>query len=652
MTTNISRFFFLLLVISLINISVPGTVSGSSGDIIVVLDASGSMWGQVDGKAKITIAKEVLNDVLDQWNPEQNVGLIAYGHRRKGDCSDIELLIPVGPFSKSNFMKAVNAIQPKGKTPLTAAVRMAAEKLKYTENKATVILLSDGLETCDENPCSVARTLEKMGVDFTAHVIGFGLGKEENLDSLKCIAEETGGNFLTADNADTLKESFEQTVREASVFKFNVQFMGVNKAGEKIPVDRWQVFPGTDSDLSHQKRIFSSYSTETKTSLDPGFYTVRATRSKTTIDMTFEIVEGEEHHIKVEMPNQGVVTLKAVTEAGGESFRPDHWEIFPVGADIKDKKTRILDSYHDEPEITLLPGKYLVHVRYKKAVTDQIIEIRSGEQYEIEIILAEQGEITIKIVEEPGGVSLDPDRWEILTIVPEDSLAKPKSIETGYGRDPVVMLLPGTYEIKAKYKKANVNQIFTVVPGKASVLEVVLPKQGQVEIRAVYELGGDPQKLDKWDIFTIVPEDSMEKPERIMHKFTSGGTVMLLPGKYQLDVKYEKAKVSREFVVEPGKKKLVEIVIPQHGLIVLSAIDNSGNNIKVGKYQVHTIVAPDSMEKPKRIDNKFGSEVEIYLLPGEYTVTAHVERKKYTAKVTIEPRKKLVKQFVISLITE
>ena len=120
--------------------------------VILVLDASGSMWGQIDGRSKIEIAKEVVGKIVAKWRPQDEIGLVVYGHREKGSCEDIEVLREPGPLDAGSFMAAVNGISPKGKTPMTAAVRMAAESLKYTEKKATVVLVSDGIETCRARP--------------------------------------------------------------------------------------------------------------------------------------------------------------------------------------------------------------------------------------------------------------------------------------------------------------------------------------------------------------------------------------------------------------------------------------------------------------------------------------------------------------------
>lgn len=182
---------------------------------LIVFDASGSMWGQIKGKPKIEIAREVVKDLVENLASETELGLMVYGHRRKGDCEDIELLIPVGKVDKAAFIRTVEEIMPIGMTPITASLTLAAESLRYQENKATVILVSDGLETCDADPCAAAKKLKELGVDFTAHVIAFDLTPEET-EQLRCVAEATGGKFFPASDAASLKDALKLAVSAAA----------------------------------------------------------------------------------------------------------------------------------------------------------------------------------------------------------------------------------------------------------------------------------------------------------------------------------------------------------------------------------------------------------------------------------------------------
>ncbi|MBO6674167.1 MAG: VWA domain-containing protein [Rhizobiales bacterium] len=180
---------------------------------ILVFDGSGSMWGQIDGINKIVTARETLARVLPTFPATMELGLMAYGHNRRGDCNDIEMLVPTGPVTTTagSISAAVNSLNPRGKTPLSEAVRRAALDLRYTEERATIILITDGLETCEADPCALANELESVGIDFTTHVIGFGLTEEEG-QQVACLAENTGGSYFQASDADALGEALTQTV--------------------------------------------------------------------------------------------------------------------------------------------------------------------------------------------------------------------------------------------------------------------------------------------------------------------------------------------------------------------------------------------------------------------------------------------------------
>lgn len=204
--------FSTLLILPLLALfSAPGFAQGRT---IIVLDASGSMWGRIDGKPKLEIARGALRGVLRSLPPDREVGLMAYGHRDRSSCSDIELLVAPAKGSAESIMSAAERLKFLGRTPLTEAVGRAAAALRHTKDKATVVLITDGLETCNADPCALATELKRTGVDFTAHVVGFGLSAEEGR-KVACIAENTGGRYIQASDAKALENALAETVVKA-----------------------------------------------------------------------------------------------------------------------------------------------------------------------------------------------------------------------------------------------------------------------------------------------------------------------------------------------------------------------------------------------------------------------------------------------------
>jgi Ca-activated chloride channel family protein len=189
----------------------PAQARAENPATIIVMDGSGSMWGQIGGRPKLEIARETVAGVLDTLPEGQQLGLMAYGHREKGNCSDIELMVPPAPGTADQIRAAVNTMRFLGKTPLSEAVRQAAEALRYGEEAATVVLVTDGLETCAADPCALGRELEAAGLNFTAHVIGFGLSEAEGAQ-VACLAESTGGRYFAAGDAAALAGALQATV--------------------------------------------------------------------------------------------------------------------------------------------------------------------------------------------------------------------------------------------------------------------------------------------------------------------------------------------------------------------------------------------------------------------------------------------------------
>ncbi|MFZ1321743.1 MAG: VWA domain-containing protein [Ignavibacteria bacterium] len=184
-------------------------ISETPSPIIFIYDASGSMWDQIDGKTKMDIASEVLTGSVNKLSDDQKIGFVAYGHRTKGDCEDVEFLVDIENGSKDLVTQSITKIKPLGSTPLAFSVLQVIEKLRSTNTKATIILLTDGNESCNGNLCDVVKAAKKDGIDFKLHIIGFGL-KEGDTEQLQCSATSGDGQYFDAANAAGLSEVLDQ----------------------------------------------------------------------------------------------------------------------------------------------------------------------------------------------------------------------------------------------------------------------------------------------------------------------------------------------------------------------------------------------------------------------------------------------------------
>lgn len=190
--------------------------SATSQNVLFVLDASGSMWQKLEGEFKIATAKAVMQKLVDGLPADTRAGLVVYGHNRKSDCKDIETLLPINVLDKKTFAEKLNALDPKGMTPIAKSLEHALALIEKETAPVTCILVSDGLETCEGNACEIVRKAKAKGVKITVHVIGFGLA-EKDLSALECIAQAGGGQYLPANNAEELSEALEKTIEQPPV---------------------------------------------------------------------------------------------------------------------------------------------------------------------------------------------------------------------------------------------------------------------------------------------------------------------------------------------------------------------------------------------------------------------------------------------------
>lgn len=191
--------------------------ASASQHVMFILDGSNSMWGQIDGTAKIQIAKQVLKSQISGLPTSTKAGLIAYGHRfakELNNCDDIELVSGYGLDSSKSIDDMLAYVVPRGQTPIAKTLEESIAWVKGPDadqpvSNPTVVLITDGVESCDGDPCQAARNLAGAGINTTIHVVGFGLNEQER-GQVQCIAENGHGKYFAAADAAGLNDALNQ----------------------------------------------------------------------------------------------------------------------------------------------------------------------------------------------------------------------------------------------------------------------------------------------------------------------------------------------------------------------------------------------------------------------------------------------------------
>jgi Ca-activated chloride channel family protein len=184
--------------------------------LLLILDSSGSMLGNDGtGQRKIAAAKRALNRVVDSLPDDSLVGLRVYGHRipntdKRRGCKDTELIQPVDELDRPQMKARIRSYQAKGFTPIGLSLLKGAADLKGQEGKKTIVLVSDGIDTCaPPPPCKIARQIVAQGIDLRIDTVGFQVDPAARKE-LKCIARVGKGTYVDAASADDLANELER----------------------------------------------------------------------------------------------------------------------------------------------------------------------------------------------------------------------------------------------------------------------------------------------------------------------------------------------------------------------------------------------------------------------------------------------------------
>ncbi|WP_027055033.1 vWA domain-containing protein [Mesorhizobium erdmanii] len=476
------------------------TFGFAANRVIIILDASGSMWAQIDGKPKLEIARESLRTVLQSVPADDEIGFMAYGHRQKGSCDDIQLIVPPQAGSASAITDAADSLKFLGKTPLTAAVKQAAEALRYTEDKATVVLITDGLETCGGDPCALGKELKASGVDFTADVVGFGLTADEG-KQIACLAENTGGKYIQASDEKALQEALVETVAapapapapepapapapapEPAKPEFNFMPTAVLADGGDPVTDgnAWEVYKAK-SDGTRGDNVTTEYGAY-KANLEPGDYVIVARDGEAKVEQKVKIEAGQ-----VAKP---LFTLNAGTLIIHP--RPS------AGADVVDGAAVVIDypgadnpaTYYGTTKIVLPAGDEKVTVTIGQGVACETIPLAAGKTVEKDII-AGVGHVVANAYYTAGGDKADGSGIGFRVVKAKMKIDGTRDEVTyAYGPDSKFDLPPGDYVLIATVDLAVVEQPFNVKVGEfqdvkvamnAGVLAITAPGASKIEI--------------------------------------------------------------------------------------------------------------------------------------------------------------------------
>jgi Ca-activated chloride channel family protein len=508
----------------------------SPPSMILILDGSGSMLGSIDNKTKIGISKEVISSFLEKTNPNQPVGLEVYGHRRKGDCNDIETLISPAVDNHQEILTALDNIKPIGKTPLANTLFKVINHLKKENDSATLILISDGIESCGGDLCKVVKEAKEAGVEFVLHIVGFDLGDSDKL-ALECAAKEGDGMYFDAENGEQLSEALEKTKESTIGNRAPTLSVRLTKDGNKHDAVI-KVFKSGENNYFMSRRTYTGVKTNPALfGILPGIYDIQAspvgTDAETLTRKNVVIKAGELREIEIDFT---AGKLSILTTGNGEP-----WDcvvnIYKEGETKTAAKGRTYNSSSSNPMIKeLTTGLYNIKMSPMSIIGGDTnyefknVEVVAGTISKVEYNY-EYGEIAV-------GAKNNGAPWDCVLNVNEGAdgkkyLAGGRTGKSQDSKPKKYLLSPGTYNVLFKPDGIyGLNPNFTVeninVEPKSKTEVVHDYQSGILQITVKH-------KNEYWNAIVSIYQNGVE-----VYNKRSGTSdpknIYLIPGKYDVKV--------------------------------------------------------------------------------------------------------------------
>jgi Ca-activated chloride channel homolog len=425
--------------------------------ILIIFDASQSMYGRWQENMKIISAQKLIGRTLDSLKSVENLELALriFGHQKPfppQDCDDTQLVVPFGKNNVEKIKHQLSIINPRGTTPITQSLLEARRDFPPCDNcRNLIILITDGIEECGGDPCEASRLLQKQGIALKPFVIGIGSDFSESLDCVGTYFTATDERDFTSALNVVISQALNQTTAQINLLdadgipsETNVSMTFYDHTSGKV--------------LNNYIHTLNNRGLPDTLILDPLVkYDIIVHTIPELTNKNVEIVSGN-HNIIPFDAGQGTLKL----EVGG------NWRTL--------RNLQVIVRKHNRHQ-TLHVQQFGTSQKYLNGIYD--LEILSLPRVYIDSVVIQQSHTTTIKIPMPGifvlrrtsdgygGIYLDEnDKLELVYNLPESK-----------GQTESLLLMPGHYRIIYRSKWLNkailtIEEKFEIIEGKTTEIKI------------------------------------------------------------------------------------------------------------------------------------------------------------------------------------
>ena len=543
-------------------------VADPAQPVLIIVDGSGSMWGKMEGDAtaKLYGVRDLLRERLLVAPAQSRIGLSSFGHRRKGDCGDVELIAPIEAGGSQGTIAALDQLNPKGKGPLTTAVREGAKAIGAGTG-GHIILIHDNADNCSQDVCAAASDIAKTNPGLRVHVLSLGLSKSER-DRMQCLAATTKGLQFDATNqtdiASALTNIFEAAGLDAAATVAAAPAaappppaaaakgppglrLSASLSENGGPLDTaidWRITksgePADSAPLVERK------SREINETVQPGRYSVSITHSL--IQRSFDVEVGDDGPtVKRIILDGGRIEVAATASRQGDQLSAPVMTISTAATDNATPGTVLWLGREATADLVVPSGKYIVEVADGFARTRQTVDVPAGASARTNLVL-DTGRLELSATAFANGPSLD----RVLYLVFADDPAAPQGRrEVARSTAPVAAftLQAGTYYVTARHGAGEHREQVAISSGDV-VKRVLVLDVGKLTVKPSLT---DAAAQSGRAVVTRIFEETGEK--RLVGQSTAAAPVFVLgAGRYRIDAQIGMSNIRANRIVDlaPG----------------------------------------------------------------------------------------------------
>jgi Ca-activated chloride channel family protein len=595
---------------------------------MIVLDGSGSMWGNLatEKLAKLEMTRAALRALLPSLRTDARIGIASFGHRRRGNCGDAEVILPPDINSPERLAQPIEKLNAMGKGPLVLALRESVQAIAGA-TPASIVLVADDLDNCGQDVCTALGDILAANPKLVVHTVAIGFDKAK-LDHISCIPRQTGGKLWDAQDAAGFNSAIGQAVKlallqnepaapapvpaQAEAQKpaagappglYLSAGLGPTSATLDTPV-HWRITKsGADGQPVRETRAAAVFE-----KLEPGSYDIEADVGLAHARRTVDVAADQAVQVRVDL-NAGVLKMQARSTTAAPPLTSPVFTVSPAKADAADAPIWV--GRDTQPEILLPAGDYVVTAQNGLARQQTSVTIGAATGTSFNSML---GSGTLELSATRGNAAVPGDAVAdgVTFILHQDDPDAPqgrREVARSAAPAPSFMLPSGTYYVTARTATSEVRDQLAI--GAGDVVKRALPLSlAQVKLSAT--LGGQPPSGTAPVTYRILRLGA--EPHEIARTLAKDPEFELSAGQYRFEASLGASNVVATVDLALGAGQTQKINLPlQGGSLTLKRTDTASPG---------DIFWEVRDEKQKTVLRSSQPQPTAVLAPGRYVVSS------------------------------